>query len=74
MTLTGFCRRLMAALTHRPADWLRFRAELGIEHADTFAAQQVVVELLPTRAFGVRAGLLLLPLGIVNQLNAPPRT
>jgi len=65
-------RRLMVALTHRPTDWLRFHIEAGIEHADTFAAQQAVVELAPTPAFGVRAGLLLLPLGIINQRNAPP--
>ena len=64
-------RRLYAALTHRPTSWLRFHAEAGIEHADTFAAQQVVVEASPVPAFGVRVGLLLLPLGIINQLNAP---
>jgi hypothetical protein len=65
-------RRLMATLTHSPTAWLRFHAEAGIEHADTFAAQQVVVELAPAPAFGLRAGLMLLPLGIINQLNAPP--
>ena len=65
-------RRLMLGLTHRPAGWLRFLGEAGIEHADTFAMQQVIVELMPLPAFGVRAGLLLLPLGIINQLNAPP--
>ena len=65
-------KRLMVTLTHRPAGWLRFHGEAGIEHADTFAVQQAVIELTPTIAFGVRAGLLLLPLGIINQLNAPP--
>ena len=34
--------------------------------------QQAVVELSPSPAFGVRAGLLLLPLGIINQTNAFP--
>ena len=28
----------MATLTHSPTAWLRFHAEAGIEHADTFAA------------------------------------
>jgi hypothetical protein len=65
-------RRLMATLTHSPTAWLRFHAEAGIEHADTFAAQQVVIELAPAPAFGLRVGLVLLPLGIINQLNAPP--
>jgi hypothetical protein len=65
-------RRLMATLTHKPTSWLRFHAEAGLEHGDSFAAQQVIVELTPAAAFGVRAGLLLLPLGIINQHNAPP--
>jgi hypothetical protein len=65
-------RRLMVTLTHKPTGWLRFHAEAGLEHGDTFAAQQVIVELTPTPAFRVRAGLLLLPLGLINQHNAPP--
>jgi hypothetical protein len=64
-------RRLMAAFTHTPTAWLRFHAVAGIEHADRFAAQQAVIELAPAPAFAVRAGLLLLPLGIINQMNAP---
>jgi len=64
-------RRLYATLTHSPTPWLRFHAEAGIEHADSFAAQQVVLEVSPAPAFGLRAGLLLLPLGIINQMNAP---
>jgi hypothetical protein len=67
----GDLRRLMVTLTHSPVPWLRFHAEAGVEHATTFAAQQAVVELTPAPAFGVRVGLLLLPLGIINQLNAP---
>jgi hypothetical protein len=64
-------QRLMAVLSHRPTSWLRFHAEAGLENGATFAAQQVLVELAPTPAFGVRAGLMLLPLGIINQRNAP---
>jgi hypothetical protein len=64
-------QRLMVVLSHRPTGWLRFHAEAGLENGATFAAQQVLVELAPTSAFGVRAGLMLLPLGIINQLNAP---
>ncbi len=63
--------RLMAVLTHRPTGWLRFHAEAGLENGATFAAQQVLVELTATPAFGLRAGLMLLPHGIINQLNAP---
>jgi hypothetical protein len=64
-------RRLYATLTHTPTPWLRFQAEAGIEHADAFAAQQVVLEVSPAPAFGLRVGLLVLPLGIINRLNAP---
>ena len=56
---------------HQPTPWFRFRGEAGIEDTDSFGVQQAVVELAPVPAFGVRAGLLLLPLGIINQLNAP---
>jgi hypothetical protein len=61
----------MASLMHQPTPWLRIRAEAGIENTDAFAVQQATVELTPAPAFGVRAGMLLLPLGIINQMNAP---
>jgi hypothetical protein len=61
----------MAVFMHQPAPWLRVRGEAGLEDNDSFAVQQAVVELTPVPAFGVRAGVLLLPLGIINQLNAP---
>jgi hypothetical protein len=64
-------RRLMARLTHRPVPWLRFDVEAGIEGGAAFGAQQAVVEAAPAASFGVRAGLVLLPLGIINQMNAP---
>lgn len=68
----GELRRLMATLSHSPAGWLRFTAEAGIENNDAFGVQRAVVEVSPAPVFGVRVGLLLLPLGIINQLNAPP--
>jgi len=64
--------RLMPRLMHAPAPWLRFKVTAGLENADRFAVQQALVELSPSPAFGVRAGLLLLPLGIINQTNAFP--
>jgi hypothetical protein len=64
-------RRLYVRLTHEPTAWMRFRAEAGLEHGDSFAVQQAVLELSPAPEFGVRAGILLLPIGIINQLNAP---
>jgi len=63
---------LGATLTHRPADWLRFHFDVALERGDNFGAQQALVELLPHPVFGVHAGLMLLPLGIINRLYEPP--
>lgn len=65
-------RLLGATLTHRPADWLRFHFDVALERGDNFGAQQGLVELSPHPAFGVHAGLMLLPLGIINRLYEPP--
>jgi hypothetical protein len=46
--------------------------DLALERADNFAPQQALVELTPHAAFGVHAGLMLLPLGIINRLYEPP--
>ena len=65
-------RLLGATLTHRPADWLRFHFDFALERAEDFGAQQALVEFSPHPAFGVHAGLMLLPLGIINRLFEPP--
>jgi hypothetical protein len=64
-------RRLFLRLEHAPTRWLRFRAEAGLANGDSFAVQQAVIEVSPAPAFGVHAGILLLPVGIINRLNAP---
>jgi hypothetical protein len=65
-------RLLGATLTHRPADWFRFHLDLAVERADDFGPQQGLVEVAPHPAFGIHAGLMLLPLGIINRLYEPP--
>jgi hypothetical protein len=71
----GQPRRAVAWLEHRPTAWLRFMAALEYEHegqgGHDFAMEQVFVEASPHPMIGVRAGLLLLPLGIVNQHHDP---
>ena len=63
---------LGATLTHRPTDWLRFHFDAALERGDNFAPQQALVEVSPHPAFGIHAGLMLLPLGIINRLYEPP--
>ena len=63
---------LGATLTHRPADWLRFHFDVALERGDNFGPQQALVEFSPHPAFGIHAGLMLLPLGIINRLYEPP--
>lgn len=73
--LDGNVRRVVAWLTHRPTSWLRLKASVEYDHAGArghdFAPEQLLVEATPHPAIGVRAGLLLLPLGMVNQAHDP---
>lgn len=53
-------------------DRLLFNSEIEIEHADEAFLEFAYVDYLLTGGFGVRAGLLLAPLGLVNELHEPP--
>lgn len=60
-------------------DWISFRSELELEHtlleADEggeIALEQAYVDLRFEREFGLRAGLLLIPVGIINPIHEPP--
>jgi hypothetical protein len=64
-------RRVVLSLDHRPADWLRFVAAVEDENARHVAMQQALVELAPAPAFGFRAGLLIVPIGISNLTPEP---
>jgi hypothetical protein len=65
-------RRVALSLEHRPTDWLRFVVAGEYEDSKRLALQQAGVELAPAAAFGVRAGLLILPLGLTNLAPEPP--
>jgi hypothetical protein len=67
----GGLRWLVAGLDHRPTDWIRLYGAVELESATTFGLEQVHIGLSPNRLFGVRAGLLLLPLGIINLHHRP---
>jgi hypothetical protein len=65
-------RWLVAAIDHRPAPWVRLYGAVELESGTRFGPEQLHIGLTPHPLFGVRAGLLLLPLGIINLHHQPP--
>jgi hypothetical protein len=59
------------SVDHRPTDWMRIAAAIQVEDGTTFGLQQALLELSPVPAFGVRGGLMLLPLGLGNLQPEP---
>lgn len=63
---------------HRFSDWIQFHSELEVEHSFALNGQgevnleQAYIDAKPTEALGVRAGIVLVPMGIVNQYHEPP--
>lgn len=64
-------------------DWVSFRSELELEHTlieaedggakgGEVALEQAYIDVRPSRALGVRAGLVLVPVGIINPIHEPP--
>lgn len=70
--------RFVTGFQHRFNDRTKVVAELEVEHAVTsssdrgeVAVEQVYVEHRINQNFGVRAGLFLIPLGLINQNHEP---
>ena len=53
-------------------DRLLFNSEVEIEHASEAFLEFAYLDYLLTETIGVRAGLLLAPLGLVNEFHEPP--
>lgn len=53
-------------------DRLLFNSEVEIEHASEAFLEFAYLDYMLTESVGVRAGLLLAPLGLVNELHEPP--
>lgn len=53
-------------------DRLLFNSEIEIEHANEAYLEFGYIDYVLTDGVGVRAGLLLAPLGLVNELHEPP--
>lgn len=72
--------RFVLILNHSFSPRLRFVAELELEHAfvegleesGEVELEQAYVDFLISRGFNVRAGILLAPIGIINERHEPP--
>ena len=72
--------RFVLLVTHQFSDRVRFVSELELEHAlvegledaGELELEQAYVDFLLSRGFNVRAGMLLMPVGIINERHEPP--
>jgi len=72
--------RFVLILNHSFSPRIRFVGELELEHAvveggeesGEVELEQAYVDFLVARAFNVRAGMLLVPMGIINERHEPP--
>lgn len=67
-------RRVVLFFGHRFADWAAIYTELEVENLNEFEIEQSYLELNPFKSarMGLRAGLVLIPLGIINLYHEPP--
>jgi hypothetical protein len=57
-------------------DWILFNSEIEFEHASSSKRGEVSVEMAsidfrPHKELGLRAGLLLMPMGLINEIHEP---
>jgi hypothetical protein len=72
--------RFVLLMTHSFTDRIRFVGELELEHAlvegleeaGELELEQAYVDFLLSRRVNVRAGMLLMPIGIINERHEPP--
>lgn len=64
-------KRFVLFVGYEFADWIRLYTELEVEDAHEVEMEQAYVELSPWRFLGFRAGLMLLPLGLINLYHEP---
>jgi hypothetical protein len=63
--------RAILYVGYRFSDRFLFNSEIEIEHADEIFVEFAYIDYLATREVGFRAGLLLLPMGLVNEFHEP---
>jgi hypothetical protein len=72
--------RFVLLFNHSFSQRIRFVGELELEHAfvegleeaGELELEQAYIDFLISRAFNVRAGMMLVPLGIINERHEPP--
>ena len=71
--------RFVLLFNHSFSDRIRFVAELELEHAvvsnetaGELELEQAYVDFLVSRPFNLRAGMVLAPVGIINERHEPP--
>jgi len=72
--------RFVLLFSHSFTDRIRFVGELELEHAlvegleeaGELELEQAYIDFLLTRGFNVRAGMMLMPIGIINERHEPP--
>jgi hypothetical protein len=72
--------RFVLLLSHSFSSRLRFVAELELEHAlvegledaGELELEQAYIDFLLSRRFNLRAGMVLVPIGIINERHEPP--
>jgi len=72
--------RFVLLITHNFSDRIRFVSELELEHAfvegqedaGELELEQAYVDFLLSRRFNLRAGMMLVPIGIINERHEPP--
>lgn len=73
-------RRFVLIVTHAFTDRIRFVGELELEHAfvegleesGELELEQAYLDFLIKRSFNVRAGMILMPVDIINERHEPP--
>jgi hypothetical protein len=65
--------RFVVFFGHQFTDWVRVYAEVEIEDAKEIELEQAYLDFTPWGPrWSLRGGLMLVPLGIINQLHEPP--
>lgn len=64
--------RAIIYVGYKFSDRLLFNSEIEVEHANEIYLEFAYVDYLLAENVGVRAGMLLMPMGLVNELHEPP--
>jgi len=67
----GDTYRFIAYLGYKFSDLVVFNTELEFEHADEAFVEFMYVDLMFSEALNLRTGLMLMPMGIINEMHEP---